>query len=49
MWYFAWMLGVGFACAFGIINAMWLEAQCNMDAQDHPSSLDGETTCGPPA
>jgi cyd operon protein YbgT len=31
MWYFAWMLGVGFACAFGIINAMWLEAECDMD------------------
>lgn len=27
MWYFAWMLGVGFACAFAILNALWLEAQ----------------------
>ncbi|CAL1240179.1 cytochrome bd-I oxidase subunit CydX [Candidatus Methylocalor cossyra] len=35
MWYFAWLLGVGFACAFGIINAMWLEAQCDLDA--HPA------------
>lgn len=25
MWYFAWVLGVLLACAFGIINAMWLE------------------------
>ncbi len=25
MWYFAWMLGVLLACAFGIINVMWLE------------------------
>jgi len=25
MWYFAWILGVGFACAFSILNAMWLE------------------------
>lgn len=25
MWYFAWVLGVGFACAFAILNAMWLE------------------------
>ncbi|MGX2039354.1 cytochrome bd-I oxidase subunit CydX [Methylocaldum sp. MU1018] len=31
MWYFAWILGIGFACAFGIINAMWLEAECDMD------------------
>jgi cyd operon protein YbgT len=27
MWYFAWILGVLLACAFGIINAMWLEAE----------------------
>jgi len=26
MWYFTWILGVGFALAFGIINAMWLES-----------------------
>ena len=25
MWYFAWILGLGLACAFGILNAMWLE------------------------
>jgi cyd operon protein YbgT len=25
MWYFAWVLGSGFACAFAILNAMWLE------------------------
>jgi cyd operon protein YbgT len=25
MWYFAWVLGAGFACAFAILNAMWLE------------------------
>ena len=25
MWYFAWILGVGFAGAFSILNAMWLE------------------------
>lgn len=27
MWYFTWILGVLLACSFGIINAMWLEAQ----------------------
>lgn len=26
MWYFTWILGVGVALAFGIINVMWLEA-----------------------
>jgi cyd operon protein YbgT len=25
MWYFAWMLGVGFAILFAILNAMWGE------------------------
>ena len=25
MWYFAWILGAGFAGAFSILNAMWLE------------------------
>jgi len=29
MWYFTWILGVLLACAFGIINVMWLELnQC---------------------
>jgi cytochrome bd-I ubiquinol oxidase subunit X len=25
MWYFSWILGLGLACAFAILNAMWLE------------------------
>jgi len=25
MWYFTWILGVLLACAFGIVNALWLE------------------------
>jgi cytochrome bd-I ubiquinol oxidase subunit X len=25
MWYFTWILGVGVALAFGIINVLWLE------------------------
>jgi cyd operon protein YbgT len=25
MWYFAWILGVGFAVLFAILNAMWGE------------------------
>lgn len=25
MWYFTWMLGVGFAVMLAILNAMWLE------------------------
>jgi cyd operon protein YbgT len=25
MWYFSWVLGVGLACAFAVLNAMWFE------------------------
>jgi cyd operon protein YbgT len=25
MWYFAWILGLGLASAFAVLNAMWLE------------------------
>ncbi|MDP5031586.1 MAG: cytochrome bd-I oxidase subunit CydX [Paraglaciecola sp.] len=32
MWYFTWILGVLLACAFGIINVMWLEN--SMDFED---------------
>lgn len=34
MWYFAWILGVSLAVAFGTINAMWLEAELPLDDQD---------------
>jgi cyd operon protein YbgT len=26
MWYFTWILGLGLALAFGIINVLWLES-----------------------
>ena len=26
MWYFTWILGLGLALGFGVINVMWLEA-----------------------
>ncbi len=25
MWYFAWILGLGFAATAGILNALWYE------------------------
>lgn len=34
MWYFAWILGVLLACSFGIINAMWLDAEEDQRADD---------------
>ncbi|MGJ0484047.1 MAG: cytochrome bd-I oxidase subunit CydX [Methylomicrobium sp.] len=33
MWYFAWILGVGLACALAIINAMWLELGDDADSE----------------
>ena len=29
MWYFAWILGLGFAVTLAILNAMWLEVDTN--------------------
>ncbi len=37
MWYFTWILGVLLACSFAIINAMWLEANEDMDRHDEHS------------
>lgn len=25
MWYFAWILGLGLACTFAVLNALWFE------------------------
>ncbi len=36
MWYFSWVLGLGLACAFAILNAMWLELQED-DGRQAPS------------
>jgi cytochrome bd-I ubiquinol oxidase subunit X len=35
MWYFSWILGIGVALAFGIINVMWLESSRPMEAGKH--------------
>jgi cyd operon protein YbgT len=32
MWYFTWILGIGVALAFGIINVILLEARLESDA-----------------
>jgi cyd operon protein YbgT len=39
MWYFSWILGLGLACAFGILNAMWFEFRDDAErAKSHPDS-----------
>ena len=27
MWYFTWILGLGFALALGVLNAIWFEVR----------------------
>ncbi|AUC98880.1 MULTISPECIES: cytochrome bd-I oxidase subunit CydX [Bradyrhizobium] len=34
MWYFSWILGVGFAATFAILNAMWFELNAQDSAND---------------
>jgi cyd operon protein YbgT len=36
MWYFSWILGLGLACAFAILNAMWLELAVDDDGETPP-------------
>lgn len=53
MWYFAWVLGLGFAVLLAILNALWLEnadarnEAFNLKQQDNPSN-DGTVTQGNP-
>ena len=37
MWYFTWILGLGLACPFAILNAMWHELTLS-DSGDTGSS-----------
>ncbi|HSR71713.1 MAG TPA: cytochrome bd-I oxidase subunit CydX [Kiloniellales bacterium] len=34
MWYFAWVLGLGLACSFAILNAMWLELDRDKESDE---------------
>ncbi|MEY8876549.1 MAG: cytochrome bd-I oxidase subunit CydX [Leptothrix sp. (in: b-proteobacteria)] len=36
MWYFAWILGVGFAVLLAILNAMWGENEAARVASAQP-------------
>jgi cytochrome bd-I ubiquinol oxidase subunit X len=45
MWYFTWVLGVGFACAFAILNALWLEAQPVIGTQATSGPNDVDRDC----
>lgn len=40
MWYFSWILGVGLACSFATLNAMWFE----LNADDAATAKADEET-----
>ncbi|MDE2150477.1 MAG: cytochrome bd-I oxidase subunit CydX [Gammaproteobacteria bacterium] len=43
MWYFSWILGLGLACAFSVLNAMWLElAQDQSEREGRASRSDAD-------
>lgn len=35
MWYFSWILGLGLACSFGILNALWFELMEERHVEDN--------------
>jgi len=37
MWYFSWILGLGLASAFAILNAMWFELDADRQARERPA------------
>ncbi|MDY0964694.1 MULTISPECIES: cytochrome bd-I oxidase subunit CydX [unclassified Massilia] len=39
MWYFAWLLGLPLAAAFGVLNAMWYELMDDAAKQKELSAL----------
>jgi cyd operon protein YbgT len=44
MWYFSWVLGVGLALTFGVLNAIWyevMEQRRSARAQELPKATVG--------
>ena len=37
MWYFSWILGLGLASAFAILNALWFELDADRSARQRPA------------
>ena len=46
MWYFAWVLGVGFAVLLAVVNAMWGE---NEESRQASAKTDTVAPSGRPA
>ena len=49
MWYFSWILGLGLACSFAILNAMWLELDPTYAASVSGQAQDGDSRPGTPS
>jgi cyd operon protein YbgT len=47
MWYFTWILGIGVALGFGIINVMWLEASGKFARDPQLASNPGSAPTAP--
>jgi len=48
MWYFSWILGLGLALTFGILNAVWFEIlECMRESEAHPLPVDPERKAKP--
>ena len=39
MWYFNWILGLGLALTFGVLNAIWYEVRENRGLEHAPRVL----------
>ena len=46
MWYFTWILGIGFAVLLAILNAMWGE---NIEARQEANAAAADTDAVPAA
>lgn len=46
MWYFSWILGLGLALTFGVLNAMWYEIREGKPALDARASLENDARRG---
>jgi cytochrome bd-I ubiquinol oxidase subunit X len=44
MWYFSWILGLGLALTFGVLNAIWYEVRGDRRADDAATRLAGVVT-----
>lgn len=40
MWYFAWILGLGLACAFAVLNGIWYEVHASDEATRLPTDTE---------